>query len=330
MKPVVLKWMKIIAGLLITAFALWLSFRKLNWRLLAASFSQINIFWVILAVATVIFVVYALGWRWRILLSPKEQLSMATLFRLNILSQYVNIIAPGRVGEILRAYLGSRESSISTAYFMGTVAVEKIFDVLVFAGLWVSVPALFAFKEGVRGSFYALFLCFLTLLLLILFIWHPGIFLKCVRFFAGILPKKMRPSVISFFKRSIEAFDLLKKPKVFISVIGLTLGFIILQILTNYFLFKAFHLSLSFWAAIFLLLATQVGNIPPSAPGKVGIFEYAVIVALSIFHIPKSQALSYGLMLHVVAFLPKIFLGMVYISGVDLGKLRRAKAGSQV
>jgi hypothetical protein len=131
--------------------------------------------------------------------------------------------------------------------------------------------------------------------------------------------------LISFFERASEAFLPLKRMKSLLAVIGLTLGLVLDQVLTNLLLFKAFHLQLSFWAAIFLLLAVQVGNIPPSAPGKIGIFEYAVILALAVFDVPKSQALSFGILLHVVAFLPKILLGMVFISSVDIGKIRQAK-----
>jgi len=319
------KGLKIFAGLMITALALWLSFRKLDWSLLFASFSRINILWVSLAVGNVIFSVYALGWRWRILLDPKDRLPMKSLFRLNILSQYVNIIAPGRVGEIFRSYLGSRESTISAAYLMGTVAIEKMFDFLIFAWLWISVPALFVLSDHVRGSIFALLVSVLLVFLLVLFIWRPQIGLKIISFFTRPFPKTIRPHLISFFERASEAFLPLKRMKSLLAVIGLTLGLVLDQVLTNLLLFKAFHLQLSFWAAIFLLLAVQVGNIPPSAPGKIGIFEYAVILALAVFDVPKSQALSFGILLHVVAFLPKILLGMVFISSVDIGKIRQAK-----
>ncbi|MBU4329978.1 MAG: hypothetical protein KKB53_05665, partial [Acidobacteria bacterium] len=58
--------------------------------------------------------------------------------------------------------------------------------------------------------------------------------------------------------------------------------------------------------------------LPPSAPGKVGIFQYAVILALGWFGVEKDAALAYGLVLHVTAFLPKIILGLVYISRLDI------------
>ena len=310
------KWLKIVAGLAITALALWLSFRKLDWQVLKNSFLQVNFFWVILALANTIFVVYALGWRWQTLLKSKEKIPLSSLFRLNIISQYINILIPGRFGEISRAYLVSKQHKVSGGYVMGTVAIEKFLDFFVFILLWISVPALFAMQQEVKGYKIALFFCLLAVLFLVLFIWQPKTVLKGTAFISRILPGKLRQGFQDFLGKGIEAFGQLRSAKILLFVVILTFGFIAGQVLTNFLLFKAFDLKLSFWAGLFLLLAIQVGNIPPSVPGKIGIFEYAVILALSVFSIAKSQALSYGIMLHLVAYLPKIILGVIFITTI--------------
>ena len=308
------KWLKIFIGLVITALALWLSFRRLDWHVLKDSFLQVNFFWVLLALFNTIFVVFALGWRWQILLKPKEKIPLSSLFRLNIISQYINILIPGRFGEISKAYLLSKRHKVSGGYVMGTVAIEKILDFFVFILLWISVPALFAMQQEVKGYKIALFFCLLAAFFLVLFIWQPKTALKGATFISRILPGKLRQGLQDFLEKGIEAFGQLRSAKILLFVVILTFGFIAGQVLTNFFLFKAFDLKLSFWVGLFLLLAIQVGNIPPSVPGKIGIFEYAVILALSLFSISKSQALSYGIMLHVVAYLPKILLGVIFIT----------------
>jgi uncharacterized protein (TIRG00374 family) len=322
------KWLKIFIGLAITALALWLSFRKLDWQVLKNSFLQVNFFWVILALANTIFVVYALGWRWQILLKPKEKVPLHTLFRLNIISQYINILIPGRFGEVSRAYLVSKRHKVSGGYVMGTVAIEKFLDFFVFILLWISVPALFAMQQEVKGYKIALFFCLLAALFLVLFIWQPKTVLKGTAFVSRILPGKLRQGFQDFLGKGIEAFGQLRSAKILLFVVILTFGFIAGQVLTNFLLFKAFDLKLSFWAGLFLLLAIQVGNIPPSVPGKIGIFEYAVILALSVFSISKSQALSYGIMLHLVAYLPKIFLGVIFITTIKGLKRKLIAHGS--
>ena len=312
-------------GFVITALALWVSFRRLDWQALKETFFQVNLFWVILAVANTIFIVYALGWRWRILLKPEGKIPLSSLFRLNIISQYTNIIMPARLGEVVRSYLASKQYKISGAYVVGTVAIEKFLDFIVFVSLWILVPTFFSMQKEVKGYKIALFFSILATLILVLIIWQPKIFLKWISSLSRLLPKNSRQRVINFLEQGIEAFGLLKRAKTVLLVVALTFGFIVGQVLTNFFLFKAFHLRLSFWAALVVLLAIQVGNIPPSVPGKIGIFEYAVILALSVFAISKSQALSYGIMLHMVAYLPKILLGFIFIATMKELRLRRVR-----
>lgn len=312
------KWLKILVGLAITALALWLSLRKIDWELLKDAFFQANFFWVILALVNIIFAVYALGWRWQILLKPKGKIPLSNLFRLNIISQYANIIMPWRFGEVVRAYLTSRQHKVSGAYVMGTVVIEKILDFFVFVFLWISVPALFAMQKEVKGYKIALFLCLLAAFLLVLFIWQPKTILKGINFLSRLLPLKLRQGFQSFFEKGIEAFGLLRSANILITIVSLTFAFIGIQVLTNFFLFKAFDLRLSFWVALVVLLAIQVANIPPSVPGKIGIFEYAVILSLSVFGIAKSQAFSYGIMLHLVAYVPKILLGFIFLPSMDI------------
>jgi len=320
------KWLKIFLGVAVTALALWLSFRKLDWGALKETFLQPNFFWVILALANTILIVYALGWRWQILLKPKGKIPLRSLFRLNIISQYVNIIIPGRFGEVSRAYLVSKQYRVSGAYVIGTIAIEKILDFFVFVILWISVPALFAMQKEVKGYKIALFFCILAAFFLVLFIWQPKTVLKGASFFSRLLPRKSRKGFQDFFEKGIEALGLLRSANTLLFVVVLTFGFIAGQVLTNFFLFKAFHLNLSFGVGLFLLLAIQVANMPPSVPGKIGVFEYAVILALSLFGISKSQALSYGIMLHLVAYLPKIMLGLIFISSTDISLRKNRKA----
>lgn len=311
------KWLKIFIGLCITVLALWLSFRKIEWNTLKESFLQVNIYWVILALGNTILTVYALGWRWRILLKPKEKIPLSSLFRLNIISQYINIIIPGRFGEICRSYLVSKQYNVSGGYVIGTVAIEKILDFFVFIFLWVSIPFFFALEKKMNGPRIALFFCILSILPLTLLIWKPKVVLKWIKVLSSILPRKFRRISQTFSARAIEAFGLFRSAKALAIVVLLTFGFIVGQVLTIFFLFQAFHLNLSIWVGLFLLLAILLGSIPPSAPGKIGIMEYSIILALSLFDIPRSQALSYGIMLHLVSYLPKIILGLIFFSSLD-------------
>lgn len=393
------KWLKWALAGAVTAAALWLSFRQVEWGAVRAAFARANYWWVLAAVANTVFTVYALGWRWKLLLRrgelsqkrereraafkdnalkeidanakpgaqsgnpggagqpglwdaeyvrmagaaekarigggvgaglesrgrrPAEDpedptsarragrsrtLATGNLFRYNLVGQYVNILMPGRLGELARAWLASRESGISGGYVLGTVAVEKALDFFVFTALWVAVPAVFAVKERVRGYGTALILCAAGVGAMAVVAFSPGTVVRAVRAASRLIPRRFRERLLGFAERGADAFGSLRRPGTLAALGGFTLAFVAGQALTNWLVFRAFGMGLSFWAALLVLLAVQVGNLPPSVPGKVGIFEYAVVLALGAFDVGRADALSYAIMLHVVAFGPRIVLG---------------------
>lgn len=321
------KWIRYLVGLVLTVLTLWLSFRNLDWDVLKNSLSNIKLFWVFLAAANSLFSVYIVGWRWQIILKSKVKVGLNDLFKVNIISQYLNILVPGRFGEILKAWLVSRRHKCSGFYVLGTVVVDKMFDFFSVVVLGAFVPLFFAFKEELKGYTVAIIVCAVLIPLLVLMIWKKEVVRRWMILFSKLLPNKfrMRERAVQFFEKGIEAFSLLKNVKILIQLISITLFLIMSQALTNFILFQAYGIKLSIWNALVLQLVLLIGMAPPSVPGKIGIFEYAVIFGLSTFGIDKSLALSFALMLHVAAYLPKITLGFLFMGSYHIS-LKKAES----
>src|SRR5439155_1217410 len=67
------------------------------------------------------------------------------------------------------------------------------------------------------------------------------------------------------------------------------------------------------WVHTAALVAIGLSMILPSSPAAVGVFEAATLVALHVYGIPKSQGLSYALVLHAANFFPYIIAGLVVL-----------------
>ncbi|MCX7973238.1 MAG: flippase-like domain-containing protein [Candidatus Aminicenantes bacterium] len=308
-------------AIIISALTIWLSFRGIKLNQLKQALRGVNFFWVLIAMGNSLFTVYALGWRWRQLLNQRASLSYGTLFRLNILAQYANILAPARMGELLRMYLTSKEAKAESGFILGTIAAEKILDVVVFVAGWFFLTSYFAWQRALSLPFSLIMGTFGLMVLLILFVLKPSFVLRTIDKLLFFLPEKWRKPIIDFIKSGLIAFAYFKNPARTSLVLLLTLFLLFSQALTNYLVFLAFDLKLSFVAAVLIILAIQLGSVPPSAPGKIGIFEYVVILALTLFSVPREQALSYALILHLVAYLPKIILGGLYTARLPLDSL---------
>ncbi len=306
---------KIVAALLITAAALWLSFRKIDWAALGSSLHNIRYAWISAAIANSLVGVFLLGIRWRILLKPRVVFSYSSLFKMNILSQYANIVMPARMGEIVRIYLASRAPKMPAAYVLGTLGAEKLLDLFIFAGLWMSVPFFLRYRE-VGPSLGLASLFFLASAAAYVFLaFRPGLIAKVVRLISRFLPRLISEKTRRWGNQAVEAFGPLKSPRIIGAILLWTIALILNQVLTNYLVFLGTGVRIPVQAALLVLLALQAGAIPPSVPGKIGIYEYSIILALSAFALSSDAALLCAVVLHIVVYLPKIILGAVFMAG---------------
>ncbi len=88
-----------------------------------------------------------------------------------------------------------------------------------------------------------------------------------------------------------------------------------MAVLPNWALLHALHLSGGWLAAMTTLVFLQAVVSLPGVPGRVGVFQYACILALGLFGVGEVQAFSYGVLLQSVAVLPVILGGVVSLRG---------------
>jgi uncharacterized protein (TIRG00374 family) len=81
--------------------------------------------------------------------------------------------------------------------------------------------------------------------------------------------------------------------------------------LSAWFVMIAFDLGLSPAAGVLVVVATGLASTLPSSPAGLGVFEGATVVALGAYGVPRSEALSYALVLHAVNFFPYLVAGVV-------------------
>lgn len=306
-------WFRWGIGLTITGLALWLSFRRVDIGSLIKSISQVKWGWVGVAIFSQMLVIYLGGWRWQFLLSSKQKVSLARIFKLNILAQYANIVAPARLGEAVRAVMVAKSDRVPMGFSFGTVIIERIFDLFILALLWLLLPLVILVEHPAARIGMMVIFCLLLAVFLNLVAKKPELFWRISRRLTWLIPSRFREQFEEFVKSGLEAFKLFARWREAALIFGFSALLFVGQALGAYFMFFALNLKLTFLVALVILMMIKVGYIPPSAPGKVGIYEYAVIIALGIFGVNKDIALSYALVLHVTSFIPKILLGQFFI-----------------
>ena len=124
-------------GLALGGALLWFAFARINIADLGRRLAQVQIAWLLLALACYWAALAIRSWRWRIILSPVSRLSFLQVYHGLVVGYAANNVLPARLGELVRAdYLGRRHG-ISRLSIVGTIVVERLFDVIVFIGFIV-------------------------------------------------------------------------------------------------------------------------------------------------------------------------------------------------
>jgi len=141
---------KFTAFLTLTALLLWFSFRKADMGQLWEGIKNARYGWVILSVLIGIAAYFIRAQRWRLLIAPlgyKPKLN--AVYNAVIIGYFANLLFP-RLGEVARCGALNKSDKIPFDKLVGTVVVERVFDMLC---LIIIILATFFLRLETFGKF---------------------------------------------------------------------------------------------------------------------------------------------------------------------------------
>ena len=315
-------------GVVISVALLWWTLRNESfvdiWNVLRASNLPLFVFAALCA--TLVFPLRA--WRWRYILEPTAgTISFGPLWRATAIGMMMNNVSPARAGELARAYILARETGrIKFTAALGSLVVDRVFDTLVVLLLLLIAVSVPAFPGGAMvGSwpiakllivFTAIALtALLTLILAALFphrvvkIWERAL--------GGVAPRIMergRGILVSFG----EGLGVLRDPRRSAIVFFWALVMWLVNGTSFWIAFKAVGIDAPYSGALFLQSLLAFAVAAPSAPGFFGPFEAASKVALSVYGVNETLAVSYALGYHLLGWIPIVIIGFWYLGKMGL------------
>ena len=125
------KSLKYIISLTLAIILLWFSFRDVEWSKFIEGLKACNWWLIVLSMVAGAFAFWLRGLRWRQLLLPfNSQLTRTTTFNGINIGNISNIVFP-RLGEFVRCGVIVRRSNISYNKVLGTVVLERVWELLV-------------------------------------------------------------------------------------------------------------------------------------------------------------------------------------------------------
>ena len=310
---------KLIIGILISLIFLYLAARKVDFSHMYQALVAANYWYVLIAVFLMVFSHWLRALRWSYFLKPIQTINTLPLFNALIIGYMFNIFLPAHLGEFVRAYVVAKKRTISSSSVFASIVIERIIDVFSLLAIMAITIVVFPFPSWVRTSGYLSFI-FIALLFLIL------ILLKRNRAKSSVwlnklskpLPLKFRQKIEELLFSFLDGVVPLKHPSHYFIVTVITILMWAIYTFVFQIVFYSFDFvqiySLPWYAALVLLVITTISILVPSSPGYVGTYHYLCTLALGMFSVPESPALSFAVVMHGLSFIPVLVLGLVILS----------------
>lgn len=322
-------WKHLIPGILIAGAALYLTYRKMDMARLESVLSTME--WPLLLLVLpplVMSYVFRVA-RWRVLLSPFEKVSGKDAASPLITGFFVNTLLPGRVGEVLRALLLSRRTSVPRTGSFATVVLARIFDGLTLAAMTLLVLGIMWSRlDGTtRLGLMAAGVLYITLLIVMAFLRkyseRTAYIVSSPLRWAGLdsLSEKLQKILVSFASGLATLKNWRETLTVSIYSV-LVWGSLAISVIP---VFIAMHLQLVWYYPVLVLVLAGLGMLIPTPAGAGTVHGALVLVLPGLVGITVESTRILALVFHTTQFMPVIAVGLVVavMEGVTASQVSR-------
>ena len=327
------------AGVGVSLLLLWAIFRGEDLGEIGRQVAQADLAFLLLAGALNVSGGLWRAVRWRLLLrAVGHDVGLPERWKALNIGFAVTNLALGRLGEVARPYALSKMTPVSMSAGLGTIALERVLDLVALTMLLLFTLLSPAFPEEatVLGQPMSVAVTGVVVMgsvalagALLLAVWPDGV--RRVALPAiSLFPDRVAGPLASAFDDFLAGLSLLRDPGALVRAMLWSLLVWTWMAASFWAAFAAFGLELGFTAALFTQCVVAVFVAIPAAPGFIGTLQAGVVVAVSgVFGVPDTEALSMSLGYHFAGFIPVTALGVYYAWAlrIEISSIREAGEG---
>jgi uncharacterized protein (TIRG00374 family) len=328
--------LQVLLGTLVSLIFLWLTFRKVDWRGTWQTIEHANIWLLAMALLTVILTTLIRAERWRLMFYPDHRrLRVHKFVSIFLVGQVINAVIPIRLGELARAYLVGEIEHVSKAQALWTTVLDKVLDSVTLLLFLLVLSFVVRLPQWLQQAGWMLSVgLVIVVVILVLGTLYQEASLRLIGGLEKRHPWIARAHVGHLVRAVFTSLRLARTPALALGLGGWSFAAFLMAAATNWIIALALGIRLPLSASLLLLVVLQISAVVPipTSPGRVGLFHYLCVITLAIFGLQRDVALAYGLVLHVLTYLPMAVGGPIclWLENYDwrgLSHLLREDAG---
>ena len=334
MNPKLVKALQFIFFLFVGLILLYFAFRGIDLNKLMVEIKQADYRWVALSLIFAVLALVFRALRWQLLIEPLDEYpKMTNIFHAINIGYLANFVFP-RIGEITRCGILYRTDQISVGRLVGTVIVERIFDLLMTA-LMLCLILLMRFGEvsdfiaenimkpmmsRLPGGWVMAAMIMVGLSVFVLY-----------RIFRVQLSKitalRKIKELMRGIAKGIQSAYRIRNFGLFIASNFLIFGMYFLQTYVMFFALNSTS-SLGLTDTLFILVLSALSFIVP-VQGAIGAYHWIISVGLTIFGLTREEGMVFATISHTSTAILFILLGAMSLIFVFCGNKKKLQKNTK-
>ena len=310
--------MKLWIGIAISAFFLFLLFRKIDFDKLSEAFRVMDYRYLPPALVLTFVSYYLRAVRWKFLLLPIKRTRLSNLIPSTLIGYMANNLLPARLGEFVRAYSLGKKEGLGTSAVFASLVVDRLCDgftvllVLLITFFTIELPAgMERIQHGLVTGGYVTFALYLAVLA---FLW---LLKRRTDWTLLLLGRVVTPLSAGFAEKlalTLGSFvSGIRFPSGAVGILSVAVSSLLIWASAIWpvdLILRSFGTHLPIAASMFIMVFLVFAVMVPASPGYVGTYHFACVTALSAFRIGSEKALSIAIVIHGLSFFPVIAAGL--------------------
>ena len=313
------------AGLVVTVAAMYLAVRGVALADAADALASMDVWWLVPSLVVFAAGVALRGVRWWALFPADRRPPLWEVTRALLIGYFFNNILPARAGEAARVIALYRRTGTSRAEAVGTIVTERVYDLLALLLILLAAYPWLPPISWLRAAaiFGVAVVTGIALLVVVLAVYEERavhwLFTPLRRIRRDGFAERVELAAVNATRGMVAMRD----ARTALRAMVLTIASWVVLSLSYWILMQAFALDLPFAAALLVTVTINMGLVLPSSPAAIGVFEAATVIALAAFDVPRAEALSYALVLHLLNLIPFLVAGAALLGPGALRSRRR-------